>query len=180
VARLKTAFNSGPAEEEVSAFARAAVQGDNDFIAEFLGKYPDAVDVRSGSGDAALLLAAWNGRRETAEQLLEHGAEIDRKNDWRGRTALMMAAGYGHREVVELLLDKGAAIDLEDKDGWTAIMLAHRHERPDMAALLEAGLEKQRLAKEAQQLAAKIAEYSPKLKRDLPAPRPLVLKRKTP
>jgi ankyrin repeat protein len=49
----------------------------------------------------------------------------------------MGAAEDGHLEAVELLLDKGAAINAVNKDGMTALGMAEKHGRADVARYLK-------------------------------------------
>ena len=58
--------------------------------------------------------------------LLEHGAEVDAKNE-SGETALMVAASNGYEKNVTLLLEHGADADLRNADGKTARELAARY-----------------------------------------------------
>ena len=48
----------------------------------------------------------------------------------------MKAALNGHTSSVQHLLNKGALIDLEDKGGYTALMLAASNDHADVARLL--------------------------------------------
>ena len=52
--------------------------------------------------------ACGRGHVEFAEVLLEHGAQLDGKDET-GESALLKAAREGRAKVVELLLRKGAA-----------------------------------------------------------------------
>ncbi len=71
-----------------------------------------------------LLPAARSGNLETVRLLLEHKADPNARETWRGETALMLAANEGHAEVIRLLLKHGAdanlqsaVLDVEDRDG---------------------------------------------------------------
>ncbi|WP_219471604.1 ankyrin repeat domain-containing protein, partial [Nonomuraea rhizosphaerae] len=64
----------------------------------------------------ALLWAAANGHAETAERLIEAGADVDVTND-DGDTPLTLAARRGGLGVVRLLLDNGADAQKYDGDG---------------------------------------------------------------
>jgi ankyrin repeat protein len=57
-----------------------------------------------------LLYAAWIGRVDLVQALLDGGARIEEKNP-RGWTALHVAAFHGRLEVCRLLLDRGAYVN---------------------------------------------------------------------
>jgi ankyrin repeat protein len=54
-----------------------------------------------------LQCASFNGALEAVRLLLEHGADVEKKDIY-GQTALQVAAEEGHDEVVELLRKHGA------------------------------------------------------------------------
>ena len=57
---------------------------------------------KNDKGWTSSTFAAADGRRDTAELLLQHGADVNAKTD-KGWTALMCTAWNGHRETAELL-----------------------------------------------------------------------------
>ena len=79
------------------------------------------INLQSGVGVAALMLAADKGHERVVELLLRHGAEVDLQ-DSGGGTALMSAATNSHERVVELLIRHGAEINLQQRGGLTALM----------------------------------------------------------
>jgi ankyrin repeat protein len=60
---------------------------------------------------------------DIAEQLIEHGAEVDAKSA-AGVTALMVAAGHNNAPMIGLLLGKGANPALKNNLGKTALDVA--------------------------------------------------------
>ncbi len=70
-----------------------------------------------------LEMAAAYGHLPFVQYLLEHGAQVDKRNIV-DATALASAAGRGHKEIIKLLLDKGADVNAQDDVGNTALMSA--------------------------------------------------------
>jgi uncharacterized protein len=82
------------------------------------------------------MYAALHGSVETAELLMEKGAQVNRT----GWTPLHYAATGGNEQVVRLLLEKYAYIDAESPNGTTPLMLAARQKHGSVArTLTEAG-----------------------------------------
>jgi ankyrin repeat protein len=85
------------------------------------------------------MMAAINGRVETARLLLEKGAGLNDKNDL-GFTPLICAAYLGRPEVTQMLIKAGAKLDEQDNRGGSALMRAvSEHNAQDIRLLLEAG-----------------------------------------
>jgi len=74
-------------------------------------------------GCIALNVAALEGHIECMRELLDRGADIERK-DKAGSTALLMTVWQGHIECMRELLDRGADIESKDNDGGTSLMWA--------------------------------------------------------
>jgi ankyrin repeat protein len=95
---------------------------------------------RKDNGWSALMLAAYNGRRDVVNFLLSKGAEVD-IHDKVGQTPLMAAVSPDKPdlEIIRLLLKYGAGVNIQrKKDGWTALMLAAKSEQiPIVKILLE-------------------------------------------
>src|SRR5204863_6962660 len=51
------------------------------------------------------------GKVESVKLLLEHGAEINAAEEFRGQTPLMFAAAENHADVTKFLLDHGALVN---------------------------------------------------------------------
>ena len=84
---------------------------------------PKTYEERVGThgGLTALLLAAREGRIETALALLDGGAEVDQRADGSGATPLLMAAINGHFDLAMRLLERGADPTLADAQGATPL-----------------------------------------------------------
>jgi len=88
---------------------------------------PDGSLVRSYSTDGfpALALASYLGKKESAEYLIDKGADLNAtaKNET-GYTALTGAVSQNHNEVAKLLLKKGANVNHQYEGGFTPLMHA--------------------------------------------------------
>jgi len=71
----------------------------------------------------ALTNAAFNGRNDIINALLEMGADIDGQ-DQREHTALIWAVCVAHKKTVKLLLDLGANVNIKDEYDRTCLMYA--------------------------------------------------------
>jgi ankyrin repeat protein len=102
---------------------------------------PFSVDIHAiGGYYSALASAAWAGRTQQLQILLEDGADVndaDNGDDW---TPIMMAARGGHSDVVEILLAANAQLNVVDAYGMTALRWAERGGHVDIVRrLLHAG-----------------------------------------
>lgn len=80
------------------------------------GADPNSTD---GQGETCLILAARTGRDDIVDALLEHGAEVDKRDEGFAQTALMVAAREGHASIVRRLLALGAKVDAQTRAGKT-------------------------------------------------------------
>ncbi len=125
-------------QPEVEIFG-ALVTGDNAKFRRLLEEHPEIVNARNETGDSLLLAAAYAGRRDLFDLLLEKGAGVslfeaaaaglvDRVQDQidgdpalvnayshDGWTPLHLASFFGHKEVVNLLLARGADVNARSK-----------------------------------------------------------------
>jgi tankyrase len=84
-----------------------------------------------------LLQAAFWGRLEIAETLIQRGANVNAKAA-RGVVPLHEAARMGHVELAQLLLNRGAVVNAKDDDGKTPLDWAGSYkESPKMTKLLQ-------------------------------------------
>ena len=106
------------------------------------------VNHRTASGEAALHFAMLKDFVEIAEQLIDHGADVNvqttaEKTDMYdgfpevcGESPLHIAARHGHAEMVRLLIARGARTDVTDHEGETPYQWAHRYDQAEIEALL--------------------------------------------
>lgn len=113
---------------------RAAEAGDLEACRQAIerGASPDASSGRS----TALSVAAFFGRREIVELLLEKGAAIDKGDEENGATPLFQAVYGLEPEIASLLVDRGADVNKKTKPGMSPLMLAANSKQADIVAML--------------------------------------------
>ena len=101
------------------------------------------VDVRDVDGESAVFYAVRHGFLPGLEMLLAHGANTNLVNN-HGYTSLMYAvkqsvatAADQWRRVIEVLFTHGADPDIENKDDESALCIARRLGKSEIAALLK-------------------------------------------
>jgi uncharacterized protein len=130
-----------PDATEISAFFKAVRSGDAVNVADFMKRFPDAIDIEGPRARTALMVAAEEGQMHIIRLLLDEGVAIDAEDRY-GMTALMCAAARGRNKAVGLLLQKGAHIDKRDEFGYgmTALIFAADNGHLDVTkTLLEGG-----------------------------------------
>ena len=81
---------------------------------------------------------ARKGNVESARQFLDHGANVDARDEDICSTPLGWAAKFGQREMAELLLERGARTNLPDDPPWaTPLAWATRRGHAELADLLK-------------------------------------------
>jgi hypothetical protein len=80
---------------------------------------------RSINGGTPLNRAAWYGRLEVGQCLLDRGANINARDSDRN-TPLIHAVRQGHVEFARMLLERGAVVGAQNKRGTTALHAAIR------------------------------------------------------
>ena len=84
--------------------------------------------------------AARTGNRLALTVLLEHGADVDAIEAWRGQTALMWAVAQNQVDAVDVVLRAGADPNARSTGGFTPILFAAREGYLDVLnALVRAG-----------------------------------------
>ncbi|XP_018569762.1 uncharacterized protein LOC108909819 [Anoplophora glabripennis] len=115
-------------------------------VVKYVVEHGANINVRANDGSAALhLVAGYNrlntgkcdtsqrsaaeyDRLNTADYLMEHGADINVKdND--GNTVLHLAAEFGRLDTVKYLLAQGATVDVRNNNGWTVLHLSAGYDR---------------------------------------------------
>lgn len=88
-----------------------ACQNGNAYLVEQLLKSGADPNSAVAENETALMTAARAGALDAAKILLDHGAQIDARENWHGETALMFAAAENHPEMVRLLIEHGADLN---------------------------------------------------------------------
>src|SRR5262245_66680773 len=65
-------------------------------------------NVANEDGQTALMLAARAGNVAVAELLVQHGADVNRREHFHDQSAVMWAAAEGHADMVAFLVSRGA------------------------------------------------------------------------
>lgn len=86
-------------------------------------------------GQTLLMLATYHGHVDTAALLLEHGAEVDRRNH-HGQTPLGGAAYKGFASLVRLLIEHGADPEADQGGGHRPVAFAEMAGHRDIATYL--------------------------------------------
>lgn len=104
---------------------------------KLLGDF-DTIDInaRDRSGYSALMYACSNGRLKIVEYLVDHGADIELKDNQNGETALFIAVRFEHVNIVKYLLSHGADRDVVDKNYETVHRIALSKNMVDILDLL--------------------------------------------
>lgn len=68
-----------------------------------------------------LFNACPSGNKDLEENIVKHGADINKDVKWNGETLLLKAIENGNKDIVEYLKNHGADINEEDLDGETPL-----------------------------------------------------------
>ena len=105
-------------------------------IAMMLIERGASVDATNKLGQNALLFAAYDGRTEVVEVLLQAGADANKADD-DGLAPLSVAASA---RIATMLIERGANVNATNKLGQTALLIAGRKGRAGVVkALVQAG-----------------------------------------
>ena len=121
----------------MSEIASAAEAGHAERIREILQRDASAVNMPNIDGWTPLHLAAFHGRHEAAQVLLDHGADVAAvSTNGMANQPLHAAAAGRHLDLVELLLAHGADVEALSDDGRNAIDLATAAGHDEVVELL--------------------------------------------
>ena len=112
-------------------------QGETESLAAMLD-HGLPVNLADHKGNSLLMLASYHGHLKATRILLEHGAEVERRNA-HGQTPLGGAAFKGYLEIVDLFCwSPGADIEADNGVGMTPIMFAAMFGRTEVVHRLKA------------------------------------------
>jgi ankyrin repeat protein len=112
----------------------ATALGELDRVEALLRRDPASVNVRGAYRFTPLEESIWWNRKEIAEFLIDHGAELNPKDGI--STPLHIAAEAGWVGLGEMLLTRGANANATNSAGWTALHVAVVAGESDMINLL--------------------------------------------
>lgn len=105
---------------------QAAVTGDAAVVEKLLAAGAK-VDEPGPDGETALMVATRGKGVKAAKLLIEHGANVNAREQWKGQTALIYAAAESQPEMIELLLENGADPNAQSKpNDWQRQVSAER------------------------------------------------------
>lgn len=109
---------------ELTIFEASAL-GKTDVVTQHLKSNPDLVNAYAEDGFQPLGLACFFGHYETAEALLNAGAEIDSQSkNPLSAAPIQSAAAAGHVKIVMLLLNHKANPNVREQGGYTPLHAA--------------------------------------------------------
>ena len=143
-------FAEDSSEDVADDLIEACMKGDIKSVKQHLANGVK-VNAKTGSGKTpnrtAIMWAASRGKKEIVRLLIENGAEINSKDDWKGNTTrpegtegwteIIFAADSDHEEVVEILIEGGADVNIKSKSGITALSLAKLWKNEEMIKMLK-------------------------------------------
>ncbi|MCM8776302.1 MAG: ankyrin repeat domain-containing protein [Candidatus Omnitrophica bacterium] len=136
-------LNKIPAKLEIipnlgHAFTQRQGEMSRQFFAEVREAWTDRIAVRSAPTDFSkgLIEAVRNNDLDTVRGLVSQGGDVNTRTPM-GYSLLMEAASLGYTEMVLYLLDHGGRPDVTAEDGETALSLAVKNYRPEIAEILK-------------------------------------------
>ena len=102
-----------------TALHHACNRGHVAIVSEILKAQLYVINISNDTGESALHLAVYAGNMNITEQLLDHGANVDAKNDY-GETPLFYAARRNMPALIKLLLQRGSSAGIIDRFGEIA------------------------------------------------------------
>ena len=145
--------NARAGAASTTALMEASRAGHLNVVEYLLARGAD-IDARSGINyTTPLMEAAAHGHGEVAQRLIKQGAKLDLRGPpreithagriiFQGKTAFLIAVAGGHIETAKLFKAAGADIRLRDENGYSAVQVALRAGKEEMAReLIRLGFE---------------------------------------
>ncbi len=112
---------------------------DKNEIERIQREVPESIYSESTKINIAFALSVSKQKITLAKKLLEHGADIENRND-QGQTPLLAAVENHNTDMASWLLERGANINTSDNQGRTPLLAAVENQNTDMVSwLLERG-----------------------------------------
>ncbi|KAM9823761.1 ankyrin repeat and MYND domain-containing protein 2-like [Neosynchiropus ocellatus] len=119
---------AAPQKGDLSASERKILQviaaGDVHEAAKLLTSNEVRINCLDENGMTPLMHAAYKGKADMCNLLLQHGADVNCNQHEYGYTALMFAGLSGKKDITSMMLNAGAETDLVNSVGRTAAQMA--------------------------------------------------------
>lgn len=122
ISLLNRGMDVNTVDRQGNTLLTQAVRRDLPELFDYLIQRRARLNTRNRNGETALSIAAYLGRANYVQRLVEAGAEV---NSY-GWSPLVYAAYNGHSQIVEYLLKRGAEVDATAENGATALFFAAR------------------------------------------------------
>ena len=129
---IKRGMDLNTVDRQGNTLLIQSVQRDSPELFEYLMQRRARVNTRNKNGETAVSIAAYLGRAQYVQRLVEAGAEL---NSF-GWPPITYAAYNGHAAIVEYLIRHGADVDGKTENGSTALFFASRFGHTDIVQLL--------------------------------------------
>ncbi|KAF2397771.1 hypothetical protein EJ06DRAFT_523687 [Trichodelitschia bisporula] len=118
----------------LSPMHMAVSAGHEEIVRLFLARPDVALESRNRAAQTPVISAAFSGRINILNLLLENGGNIDAKDEWQ-QTALIWATILEFDKMASFLIKAGADIHVIDKDGRNSLSYAVASDREQLVAL---------------------------------------------
>ncbi|MGL9761743.1 MAG: ankyrin repeat domain-containing protein [Wolbachia sp.] len=114
-----------------------AIENNSKDIIGFLLSKGVSINDTDKQGYTPLHYAAWRGRLEIAELLVDKGASINAADaSTAGKKPIHVAAENNSKSIIEFLISKGVNVDEADKNGWAPLHYAAKFDQLEVAKFL--------------------------------------------
>ncbi|WP_338405958.1 ankyrin repeat domain-containing protein [Wolbachia endosymbiont (group A) of Longitarsus flavicornis] len=114
-----------------------AIENNSKDIIGFLLSKGVSINDTDKQGYTPLHYAAWRGRLEIAELLVDKGASINAADaSTAGEKPIHVAAENNSKSIIEFLISKGVNVDEADKNGWAPLHYAAKFDQLEVAKFL--------------------------------------------
>ncbi len=129
---IKRGIDVNTVDKQGDTLLIQAVKRDMPQLFDYLLQHRARLNTQNSNGETALSIAAYHGREQFVQRLVEAGAEIN----FFGWPPLTYAAYNGHTKIVDYLISRGAEVDGKTENGSTALFFAARFGHVDTVKVL--------------------------------------------